>query len=153
MGKIHWRRDRLPTPVFLGFPRGSAGKESTYNVGDLGSIPELGRTPGEGNGHPLQYSGLENSMEGTVHGVTELDMTERLSLSVSLGVDIFVTYLAWYYELPGSVVWYLSLTGKILPLKFKYFLFSFFFLLLVFQLHVTFSIIIPQSQIFCYIFF
>ena len=91
-------------------------------------------------------------MEGTVHGVTELDMTERLSLSVSLGVDIFVTYLAWYYELPGSVVWYLSLTGKILPLKFKYFLFSFFFLLLVFQLHVTFSIIIPQSQIFCYIF-
>ena len=122
-------------------------------MGDLGSIPELGRTPGEGNGHPLQYSGLENSMEGTVHGVTELDMTERLSLSVSLGVDIFVTYLAWYYELPGSVVWYLSLTGKILPLKFKYFLFSFFFLLLVFQLHVTFSIIIPQSQIFCYIFF
>ena len=41
--KIHWRRDRLPTPVFLSFPGGSAGKESTCNVGDLGSIPGLGR--------------------------------------------------------------------------------------------------------------
>ena len=40
-GKIHWRRDRLPTPVFLGFPCGSAGKESACNVGDLGSIPGL----------------------------------------------------------------------------------------------------------------
>ena len=53
-------------------------------MGDLGSIPELERTPGEGNGYPLQYSGLENSMEGTVRGVTELDMTEQLSLSLSL---------------------------------------------------------------------
>ena len=57
-----WRRDRLPTPVFLGFPCGSAGKESACNVGDLGSIPVLGRSPGEGKGYPLQYSGLENSM-------------------------------------------------------------------------------------------
>ena len=69
--KICWRRDRLPTPVFLGFPCGSAGKESTCNVGDLGSIPELGRSPGEGKGYPLQYSGLENSMEYIVHGVTK----------------------------------------------------------------------------------
>jgi len=45
----------------LGFPDGSAGKESACNVGDLGSIPGLGRSPGEGNGYPLQYSGLENS--------------------------------------------------------------------------------------------
>ena len=60
VGKIHWRRDRLPTPVFLGFPCGSAGKESTCNAGDLGSIPELGRTPGEGKGYPLQYSCLRN---------------------------------------------------------------------------------------------
>ena len=44
------------------FPCGLAGKESTYNVGDLGSIPGLGRSPGEGKGYPLQYSGLENSM-------------------------------------------------------------------------------------------
>ena len=51
VGKIPWRRDRLPTPVFLGFPDGSAGKESACNVGDLGSIPGLGRSPGEGNGY------------------------------------------------------------------------------------------------------
>ena len=47
----------LSTPVFLGFP---CGKESVSNVGDLGSIPGLGRSPGEGKGYPLQYSGLEN---------------------------------------------------------------------------------------------
>ena len=52
-----------------GFPCGSAGKESTCNVGDLDSIPGLGRSPGEGKGYPLQYSGLENSMDYTVHGV------------------------------------------------------------------------------------
>ena len=54
VGKICWRRDRLPTPVFLGFPCGSAGKESTCNAGDLGLIPGLGRPPGEGKGYPLQ---------------------------------------------------------------------------------------------------
>ena len=53
VGKIHWRRDRLTIPIFLGFPGGSAGKESTHNVGDLSSIPGLGRSPGEGNGNPL----------------------------------------------------------------------------------------------------
>ena len=69
VGKILWRSDRLPTPVFLGFPCGSAGKESPCNAGDLGSIPGLGRCPGEGKGYPLQYSGLDNSMESIVHGV------------------------------------------------------------------------------------
>ena len=59
--KICWRRDRLPTPVFLGFPCGSAGKESACNVGDVGLIPGLGRFPGEGKGYSLQYSGLKNS--------------------------------------------------------------------------------------------
>ena len=49
-----WRRDRLPTTVFFGFPGGSAGKESAHNAGDLGSIPGLGRSPGEGKGYPLQ---------------------------------------------------------------------------------------------------
>ena len=58
------------------FPGGSDGKASAYNVGDPGSIPGLGRSPGEGNGNPLQYSCLENSMDGgdwwaTVHGVTK----------------------------------------------------------------------------------
>ena len=60
--KLPWRRDRLSTSVFLGFPCGSAGKESAYNAGDLGSILGLGRSPGEWIGYPLQYSGLENSM-------------------------------------------------------------------------------------------
>ena len=77
-----WRRDRLSTPIYLGFPGGSAGKESACNAADLGSIPGLGRSPGEGKGYPLQYSGLENSMDYPVHGVTESDTTERLSLSL-----------------------------------------------------------------------
>ena len=53
--------------IFLGFPCGSAGKESACNVRDLGSILELGRCPGEGKGCPLQYSGLENSMDWIVY--------------------------------------------------------------------------------------
>ena len=71
-----WRRDRLPTPVFLGFPGGSNGKKSACNSGDLGSIPGLARSPREENGYPLQYSGVENFMDrrawqDTVHGVTK----------------------------------------------------------------------------------
>ena len=59
-----------------GFPGGSEVKAFSWNVGDLGSIPGLGRSPGEGNGNPLQYSWLENPIEGgawwaTVHGVTK----------------------------------------------------------------------------------
>ena len=69
--EIHWRRDRLPTPVLFGFPCGSAGKESACSAGDLSSIPELGRSPGEGKGYSLQYSGLENSMDFIVHGVAK----------------------------------------------------------------------------------
>ena len=52
-------------------PCGPAGKESTCNAGDLSSIPGLGRSPGEGKGYPLQYSGLVNSMDCIVHGVTK----------------------------------------------------------------------------------
>ena len=70
-GEIPWKRDRLRTPVFLGFPGGSAGKESACNVGDQGLIPGLGRFPGEGKGYPLQYSGLENSMNCIVQGATK----------------------------------------------------------------------------------
>ena len=55
--------------MILGFPGSSAGKESTCNMGDLGLIPGLGRSPGEGNGYPPQYSGLENSTDCVVHGV------------------------------------------------------------------------------------
>ena len=52
-----------------GFPCSSAGKESACIVGDLDLIPGLGRSPGEGKGYPLQYSGLENSMDHIIHGV------------------------------------------------------------------------------------
>ena len=61
----------IPTPVFLGFPCGSAGKESAFNAGDLGLTLGLGRSFGEGKGYPLQYSGLETFMDCTVHGVTK----------------------------------------------------------------------------------
>ena len=66
-----------------GFPGASAGKESACNAGDLGSISGLGRSPGEGKGYPLQYSGLENSMDCIVHGIAESGTTERLSLHLS----------------------------------------------------------------------
>ena len=61
----------------MGFPGSSVGKESTCNAGDPGSTPGSGRSPGEGIGYPLQYSGLENSMDCIVHGVTK----SRTSLS------------------------------------------------------------------------
>ena len=85
VGKIPWRRDRLPTPVFLGFPGGSEGKVSTYNAGDLGSILELGRSPAGGHGNTLQYLCLKNpngqrSLVGySPWGCKELDMIEQLS--------------------------------------------------------------------------
>ena len=62
------------------FPCGSAGKESTCNAGDLGLIPELGRSPGEGKGYPLWYSGLENNMDCIVQGSQRVDTTEWLSV-------------------------------------------------------------------------
>ena len=88
--KIRWRRDRLPTPVFLGFPRGSAGKESACNAGDLGSIPGLGKSPGKGEGYQLQYSGLENSMDcslpsSSVHGIFQAIVLEWIAISFSRG--------------------------------------------------------------------
>ena len=70
--KICWRTDRLPTPVFSGFPCGSAGKEFAHNAGDLGSIPGLGRSFGEGKDYPLKYSGLEISMDCIIHGVARV---------------------------------------------------------------------------------
>ena len=69
------------TQTLKGFPCGSAGKESACNVRDLGSIPGLEASPGEGKGYPLQYSGLENSMDCIVHQVTELDMARHFHLS------------------------------------------------------------------------
>ena len=77
--------------LFFDFPGGSDGKASAYNAGDLGLIPGIGRSPGEGNGNPLQYSCLENPMDGgtwqaTVHGVTK----SRTRLS-----DIYFTLLCF----------------------------------------------------------
>ena len=74
--KFPWRRDRLPTPIYLGFPGGSDGKESAHNAGDLSSIPRVGRSPEGGHGSPLQYCCLENphgqrSLAVTVHGVAK----------------------------------------------------------------------------------
>ena len=75
--------------LILGFPGGSDGKESACNAEDWGSIPGLGRSPGEGNSNPLQYSGLENPMDrgawwATVPGVAkESDMTEQLTLLIN----------------------------------------------------------------------
>ena len=68
----------------MGFPGGSDGKESACNLRDLGSISEWGRSPGEGNGNPLQYFCLENPMDRgvwqtTVLGIAESDMTEQLT--------------------------------------------------------------------------
>ena len=60
-GALEWQTTKS-TIFLLGFPGGSEDKESAYNAGDLGSIPGLGRSPGEGNGNPLQYSCLENPM-------------------------------------------------------------------------------------------
>ena len=59
----------------MSFPAGSAGNESAQDAGNLGSIPWMGRSPGEGKGYLLQYSGLENSMDCLVHGVAQLDTT------------------------------------------------------------------------------
>ena len=79
---IPWRMDRLSTPLFLGFPGGSDGKESAYNVGDLGLIAGVGKSPGGGHGNPVQYSWLENphgqgSLGGySPQGCTESDPTE-----------------------------------------------------------------------------
>ena len=66
-----------------GFPGGSDGKASACNAGEPGSIPRSGRFTGEGNGNPLQYSCLENPMDGGAHGVAELDTTGQLHFHFS----------------------------------------------------------------------
>ena len=82
-------------PIFLivgnpdiGLPRWLIGKESACQTGDLGSIPGLGRSPGEGIGYPLQYSGLENSMDYIVHRVT-MSQTRLRDFHFQLGCTVF----------------------------------------------------------------
>ena len=107
-------RDRLPTPIFLGFPGGSDGKEFAYNAGDLGLIPGLGRSPGRGYGNPLHFSCLENShgqrsLAGySPLGNEESDMTKQLSTKLRLGKDIRIdliislSFLTWIYYISKS---------------------------------------------------
>ena len=71
----------------------SAGKESTCNAGDLGSVPGLGRFPGEGKGYPLQYSGLENSMDNIVHGVAKTQTCLSDFHFIFMDVFIFMDFL------------------------------------------------------------
>ena len=91
--KFPWRKDRLPTPVFLGVPGVSDGKESACNEGDLGLIPRSGRSPGGVHGNPLQYSCLENPHgQGSLAGYSpwahkELDMTEQLNTAQCVYVN------------------------------------------------------------------
>ena len=98
--KIHWRRDRLPFPVFLGFSGGSDGKESTCNAGPLGlTAGSKGRSPGGGNGNPSQYSCLENPYgQRSLVGYSpcshkELDTTEWLSTAQH---RVLVTWNVYY---------------------------------------------------------
>ena len=93
-----------------GFPHSSVGKESPCNAGDPSSIPRLGRSPGEGKGYPLQYSGLEDSMDYIVHGVTK--SWTRLSdchfhLSIHQLKDILVASKSWqlWIKLLSTFTW------------------------------------------------
>ena len=121
------------------FPCGSAGKESICNVGDLGSVPELGRSPGEGKGYTLQYSGLENSMGCIVYGVSKswtrlsdfhfplrlIDLVSLLSKDFqesspalqfksinSLVLSLFMVYLSHPYVTIRKTIAYLYLNGQ-----------------------------------------
>ena len=76
----------------MGFPCGSAGEESACSARVLGLIPGLGRSPGEGKGYLLPYSGLENSIDCIVHGVTESDMTETFTFHFQAG-DIAASFI------------------------------------------------------------
>ena len=102
--------------IRMGFPGGSAGKESACNAGDLGSIPGLGRSPGEGEGYLLQYSGLENSMDYSPWVCRVGHTTERLSFSytcvyvcahsnVHLRVVHFIIY-KFYLHARAMTRWY-----------------------------------------------
>ena len=92
---------KLPL-AFLGFPDSSVGKESACNAGDLGLILGLGRSPGEGKGYPLQFSGLENSMDCIVDRLTKSpDAADWLSLLLfTFSEKVCLDCLFWQYQKP-----------------------------------------------------
>ena len=97
----------------MGFPCGSAGKESTCEAGDLGSIPGLGRSPGEGKGYPLQYSGLENSMDSIVHGVTK-SRTQLRKFTFTFNLTCFIygeSVLTNKFNITGYIFIYVFLSS------------------------------------------
>ena len=98
VGKFPWRRDRLPTPVFLGFPGGSDSEESAYNARDLGSIPEVGKSPGEGHGNHSSILAWRIPMDrgawrATAHGVTK-SQTRLSDLAQCTGIRWLKTLIA-----------------------------------------------------------
>ena len=92
--KIHQRRNRLPAPVFSGFPVGSAGKDFVHNGGHLGSISRLERSSGAGNGYPLQYSDLENSL-GFPGGASGKEPVRQCGKHKGLWFDPWVGKIPW----------------------------------------------------------
>ena len=116
LGRSSWRRDRPPTPVHLGFPGVSDGKESACSAGDLSSVSGSGTSPGGGHGNPLQYSCLENPMDGgawraTVSGVakSQTRLSDWAKHSVFTGVGIWSNWEA------GS--WLLMIRGPLAMVK------------------------------------
>ena len=110
VGKFPWSRDRLPTPVFLGFTGSSDGKESALSVGDLSSIPGEGKSPGGGHGNPLWYSYLENPHgQRSLVGYSpwhrkDLDMTERLSTHTHTHIYIYILFhVLFHYGLSEDI--------------------------------------------------
>ena len=101
--------------ILEGFPDSSVGKESTRNAEDSSSIPGLGRPTGEGKGYPLQCSGLENSTDCIIHGITESDTTDQLSISLSsIGASasasvLLMNILGWF---PSELTGLISLLSK-----------------------------------------
>ena len=108
-------------PFYIHFPCGSAGKESACNAGDMGLIPELGRSSGERKGYPLQYSGLENFMDCIVHGVaksqTQLSDFHFHSFFFSQSFFFFFNFLTLQYCI-GLAIYYCK-TIHVIQMKVK----------------------------------
>ena len=113
--------------VIVVFPGGSEFKESACNAGDLGSIPGSGRSPGEGNGNPLQYSCLENPMDrgawwATVHGVTKSrTLLSDFTFTFNVLITTFHKMIHFQIYINKSVLNKYSLEGLMLKLKLQYF--------------------------------